>query len=77
MQSLFPRSVSELMFLKRYAKKTTETYIKYIKEFIRFKNREHLRLMGDIEVEAFLTDLVIYRKVAVSTQTVALNAISF
>jgi len=54
-----------------------DRYIKYIKQFIRFNNREHPRLMGDVEVEAFLTDLVINRKVAVSTQTVALNALVF
>lgn len=77
MQSPFLNSVSEFMFLKRYAKKTIDTYLKYIKQYIRFNNFEHPNILGDVEVEAFLTHIVINRKVAISTQTVALNALVF
>lgn len=77
MQSAFLTSVSELMFLKRYAKKTIDTYLKYIAQFIRFNNFQHPSILGDVEVEAYLSDIVINRKVSVSTQTVALNALVF
>jgi len=77
MKSPFLNSVSEFMFLKRYAKKTIDTYLKYIAQFIRFNNLEHPKILGDVEVEAFLTYIVINRKVAVSTQTIALNALVF
>lgn len=77
MQSPFLNSVSEFMFLKRYAKKTVDTYLKYIAQYIRFNNHQHPNILGDVEVEAFLTDLVVNRKVAISTQTIALNALVF
>ena len=77
MKSPFLNSVSDFMYLRRYAKKTVETYLKYIEQFIRFHNLQHPKTMGEVEVEAFLTHLVINRKVAISTQTVALNAIVF
>jgi integron integrase len=77
MQSPFLHSVSEFMYLKRYAKKTVDTYLKYIAQFIRFNQMHHPKIMGDVEVEAFLSHLVTSRKVSVSTQTVALNALVF
>jgi integron integrase len=77
MQSPFLNSVSEFMFLKRYAKKTVDTYLKYIAQYIRFNNHQHPNILGDVEVEAFLTHLVVSRKVAISTQTIALNALVF
>jgi len=77
MQSPFLASVSEFMFLRHYAKKTVTTYLKYIAQFIRFHHLQHPKTMGDLEVEAFLSYLVVTKKVAISTQTVALNALVF
>ncbi|WP_371195574.1 integron integrase [Glaciecola sp. SC05] len=77
MQSQFLSAVSERMFLKRYAKKTVDTYLKYIAQYIRFHNFQHPNILGDVEVESFLTYLVTVKKVSVSTQTVALNALVF
>lgn len=77
MQSPFLNSVSEFMYLRRYAKKTVETYVKYIAQFIRFHSMQHPKTMGELEVEAFLSYLVATKKVAISTQTVALNALVF
>mgnify|MGYP003927768193 CR=1 FL=1 len=65
------------MYLKRYAKKSIDTYLKYIAQFIRFNNMTHPKILGDIEVEAFLSYLVTVKKVSVNTQTVALNALVF
>lgn len=77
MQSEFLKGVKELMFLKRYAKKTVDTYLKYIIQYIRFNQYQHPKILGDTEVEAFLTHLVTQKKVSVSTQTIALNALVF
>jgi integron integrase len=38
---------------------------------------QHPKTMGDVEVEAFLSHIVMNKNVAVSTQTVALNALVF
>jgi integron integrase len=77
MQSPFLNSISDFMYLRRYSKKTIETYLKYIAQFIRFHHLQHPKTMGDVEVEAYLSHIVMNRKVSVSTQTVALNAIVF
>ncbi|MFW8591881.1 integron integrase [Glaciecola sp. 2405UD65-10] len=77
MQSPFLTAVSEFMYMKRYAKKTIETYLKYILQFIRFNHNAHPKVLGDVEVEAFLTYIVVNKKVSISTQTVALNALVF
>lgn len=77
MVSPFLNSVAELMYLKRYAKRTVDTYLKYIKQYIRFHNFQHPSILDDVDVEAFLTYLVTVKKVSISTQTVALNALVF
>ena len=77
MVSPFLSSVVELMYLKRYAKRTVDTYLKYIKQYIRFHNFQHPSILDDVDVEAFLTYLVTVKKVSISTQTVALNALVF
>jgi integron integrase len=77
MQSPLLNAISDFMYLRRYAKKTIETYLKYITSFIRFNNLQHPKTMGEVEVEAYLSYIVVHKKVSVSTQTVALNAIVF
>ena len=65
------------MFTRRYAKRTIETYIKWIKSFILYHDKRHPSKMGDGEVEEFLSNLVINFHVAPQTQATALNALSF
>lgn len=77
MSSPFISAVSEFMYLRRYAKKSIETYLKYIAQFIRFNHMQHPKTMGEVEVQAFLSYLVVSKNVSVSTQTVALNALVF
>lgn len=77
MKSRFLASVSEFMYLRRFAKKSIDTYLKYIAQYIRFNKMTHPKVLGDVEVESFLTYLVTVKKVSVSTQTVALNALVF
>ncbi|MEX1033843.1 MAG: integron integrase [Cellvibrionaceae bacterium] len=76
-RSPFLRSVEELMYRRYYAKRTIETYLRWIRGFIVFHGKRHPATMGDAEVEQYLNHLVLERKVAAQTQALALNALSF
>ncbi|MGB0936546.1 MAG: integron integrase [Colwellia sp.] len=77
MKSPFLKHVQEQMLTKRYAKRTAESYIYWIKSFILFNNKEHPNNCHDAEVEKFLTYLTNTKNVAPRTQALALNALSF
>lgn len=62
---------------KHYSYKTEKQYVYWIRKYILFHNKKHPREMGQKEVEAFLTHLAVYERVAASTQNQSLNAISF
>ncbi|ALS96904.1 integron integrase [Lacimicrobium alkaliphilum] len=76
-KSLFLKSVAEQMYARRYAKRTIETYIKWISSFIHFHQMRHPVQMGDTEVELYLNHLVNELDVAAGTQAAALNALVF
>lgn len=63
--------------VKHYSIRTEQTYLHWIKDFILFHGKRHPADMGVTEVEAYLTHLAVRRKVAPSTQNVALQAILF
>ena len=67
----------DVIRLKHYAYRTEETYVQWVKRFILFHEKRHLREMGRAEIEAFLTDLAVQQQVTASTQNQALNAILF
>ena len=69
--------VKDVIRLKHYSYQTEKTYIHWIKHYIFFHNKQHPKDMGGKEIEAFLTDLAVNRKVAASTQNQALHAILF
>ena len=75
--SPFLASIFEFMVTRQYAKKTIESYIYWIRMFIRFHHNQHPTKMGNIEVEQFLSFLANNRTVAVKTQALALNALAF
>jgi len=75
--SPFLSSVSDFMSVRRYSKRTIKSYLYWIKYFIVFHEKRHPEKMGRLEVEQFLTHLAITRKVSVSTQKIALNALAF
>src|SRR5574339_205674 len=75
--SPFLISISDFMRVRRYSKRTIESYLVWIKDFILFHDKKHPREMGGSEVEAFLTHLAVKRNVAASTQALALNALAF
>lgn len=62
---------------RNYSKRTNEVYLVWIEKFIRFNGLRHPVTMGEAEVRAFLTYLVVKGQVAPSTQNQALCALLF
>ena len=60
-----------------YSLRTEQTYLYWVRWFIRFHGLRHPREMGRPEVEAFLTMLANDRKVAPSTHRQALSALLY
>jgi len=67
----------EVMRFKHYSLRTEESYWNWIRQFIFFHGKQHPREMGAGQVHQFLSHLAAERKVAVSTQNQALNALVF
>ena len=51
-----------------YSPRTEESYVRWVRDFVRFHQRRHPREMGAAEVTAFLNDLAVRRRVSASTQ---------
>ena len=77
MSSPYIAYITEQMRLKRYAKRTIETYTYWIRAYINFNNKIHPINCHDQDVEAFLSYLTNHMNVAPRTQNVALNALVF
>ncbi|MEO9507911.1 MAG: integron integrase, partial [Nonlabens ulvanivorans] len=77
MSSPYMNYIAEQMRLKRYAKRTIQSYTYWIKAFINFNNKSHPQKCHDLEVEAFLSYLTNKMNVAPRTQGVALNSLVF
>lgn len=60
-----------------YAYETEKSYVRWIKEFIRFHNMAAPRHLGAEAVEAFLTHRAVHKQVAASTQNQAFSALIF
>lgn len=69
--------VREMMQIKHFSPKTQESYLFWIKRYLRFHKLRSPREMGQPEVEAFLTHLAVDEHVAGSTQNQALSALLF
>ena len=63
--------------LRQLSRRTEESYLHSIREFIYFHNRRHPRQLGAPEVRAYLTHLAADRSVAAATQHVARCALLF
>ena len=77
MASLFLTHVKEQMWTMRYAKRTTESYLYWIKAYINFCDKKHPSRCHDREVELFLSYLTNQQNFAPNTQSLALNSLSF
>jgi integron integrase len=62
---------------RQYSIRTEQSYADWCQRFLRFCADKPIESLGDGDVERFLSHLVIERKVAASTQNLALNALSF
>ena len=63
--------------LNHYSLRTEQSYLYWIRYFIRFHNKRHPENMSKKEVEDFLTFLAVQKKVSPSTQNQALSAILY
>ncbi|MFY9554345.1 MAG: integron integrase [Blastocatellia bacterium] len=62
---------------RHYSKRTEKTYADWIKRFIFFHGKRHPSEMGESEINQFLTDLAVNKRVSASTQNQALSALLF
>ncbi|HJR19344.1 MAG TPA: integron integrase [Actinomycetota bacterium] len=62
---------------RHYSPRTQKAYLFWIGEFLRFHSGRHPRSLREEDVNAFLSDLAVTRKVAASTQNQALAAVLF
>jgi hypothetical protein len=69
--------VRAVMRVHHYSIRTEKSYWYWIRYFIRFHQLRHPLEMGALEVNAFLSWLAVERKVAATTQNLALNALVF
>jgi hypothetical protein len=69
----FLNQIRTITRLRRLSYQTEKAYLDWIKRFILFHQKRHPGDLGAPETEAYLTQLVIERKVAPSTQNQALH----
>lgn len=69
--------VRQAIRLKHFSLKTEKSYLYYIRDFILFHQKRHPAEMEVEEIRAYLSHLAIAKRVAASTQTVALSALLF
>ena len=69
--------VREAVRTRHYSIRTEEAYLRWVREYILFCGKRHPSGLGAAEVSAFISHLVVGRKVAASTQTQALSALLF
>ena len=62
---------------RHYARRTVDTYVQWLRRFLRFHQLRHPREMDSEEVNAFLTHLAVEGQVSASTQNQALSALLF
>ncbi len=74
--SPFLEALSRHMLARHYSKRTIDSYVYWIRYYIRFHRKKHPQEMGAAEVMAFLTFLSVERTVSVATQKIALNALA-
>jgi len=67
----------EALVSRHYARRTIETYERWLRRFLRFHQMPHPREMGSQEINAFLTHLAVNEQVSASTQNQALAALLF
>jgi integron integrase len=67
----------EALRSRHYSRRTEQTYISWVKQFIFYHHLQHPTEMAESEINAFLTYLAVTKKVSPSTQNQALSALLF
>jgi len=62
---------------RHYSLRTEEAYVAWVRRYVLFHGKRHPDEMGEAEINAFLTNLAVEKKVAASTQNQALSALLF
>lgn len=69
--------VRQAIRLRHYSKRTEQTYIYWIRYFIKHHNLQHPATLTSADVRDFLSHLALHRQVTPNTQKVALNSLTF
>jgi integron integrase len=77
MKSEFLSHIKETMWTRRYAKRTIESYLYWIKAYIIFIGKIHPNDCHDKEVEQFLSYLSNNLNLAPKSQALALNSVNY
>jgi integron integrase len=75
--SPFLTAMREFMMVRRYSRRTIDSYLHWIKAFILYQGKRHPAELAASDVVSFLTHLAVERQVAAATQAIALNALVF
>jgi integron integrase len=67
----------ERMRTRHMALRTEQTYLQWMRRYVKYHGRRHPRDLGPADLEAFLTHLAVNAKVGASTQNQALQALLF
>jgi integron integrase len=62
---------------RHYSRRTEQAYCLWVRRFVYFNDTQHPAVLGEREINAFLTDLAVTKKVSASTQNQALAALLF
>jgi integron integrase len=71
------KAIQAAIRARNYSHRTEESYLGWIRRFIRFHGRRHPARLGENHVRDFLNDLALHRRVSASTQSQALSALLF
>ena len=63
--------------LRQYSQSTEKTYVRWVKQYVKFHDFRHPAKLGQAEATAFLSNLATHREVSASTQNQALSALLF
>lgn len=67
----------EALQSRHYSRRTVRAYAMWVRRFVLFHDKRHPAGMAEREINAFLTDLAVHKRVSASTQTQALSALMF
>jgi integron integrase len=69
--------VREAVRARHYSLRTEEAYVGWTRRYVLFHKKRHPQEMGEVEINAFLSDLAVRLRVGASTQNQALSALLF